>query len=81
MNQALNPQAVHELHTNPALKGLAPYESCYATVSYTHLLVAAVALASFGFACAQDIKEHTFKFATNGNGDHPSCLLYTSRCV
>ena len=35
-------------------------------------LVAAVALDSFGFACAQDIKEHTFKFATNGNGDHPS---------
>ena len=34
MNQALNPQAVHELHTNPALKGLAPYESCYAKAPY-----------------------------------------------
>ena len=35
-------------------------------------LVAAVALATFGMACAQDIKERTFKFATNGAGEHPS---------
>jgi tripartite ATP-independent transporter DctP family solute receptor len=35
-------------------------------------LVAAVALAAFGMASAQDIKEHTFKFATNGAGEHPS---------
>jgi TRAP-type transport system periplasmic protein len=35
-------------------------------------LVAAVALATFGWASAQDIKEHTFKFATNGAGAHPS---------
>jgi len=35
-------------------------------------LVAAVALAAFGMASAQDIKERTFKFATNGAGEHPS---------
>ncbi|MDR3369781.1 TRAP transporter substrate-binding protein [Rhodoferax sp.] len=35
-------------------------------------LVAAVALFTFGWASAQDIKEHTFKFATNGSGAHPS---------
>lgn len=35
-------------------------------------LVAAVALAAFGLTSAQDIKEHTFKFATNGAGEHPS---------
>lgn len=35
-------------------------------------LVAAVALAAFGMAGAQDIKEHSFKFATNGAGAHPS---------
>jgi tripartite ATP-independent transporter DctP family solute receptor len=35
-------------------------------------LVAAVALATFGMACAQDIKERPIKFATNGAGEHPS---------
>ncbi|MDD3937111.1 TRAP transporter substrate-binding protein [Rhodoferax sp.] len=35
-------------------------------------LVAAVALAAFGMASAQDIRERTFKFATNGAGEHPS---------
>jgi hypothetical protein len=29
-------------------------------------IVAAVALASFGLASAQDIKEHTIKFGVNG---------------
>ena len=28
-------------------------------------IAAAVALAAVGLACAQDIKEHTFKFALN----------------
>ena len=37
-------------------------------------LVAAVALATFGMACAQDIKERTFKFATNGAGDRKSVV-------
>ena len=35
-------------------------------------LVAAVALAAVGIASAQDIREHSFKFATNGAGEHPS---------
>lgn len=35
-------------------------------------LVAAVVMAAFGMAGAQDIKEHNFKFATNGTGEHPS---------
>ena len=35
-------------------------------------LVAAAVLAAFGMAGAQDIREHTFKFATNGAGEHPS---------
>ena len=35
-------------------------------------IVAAVALASFGFAGAQDIKEHTIKFGVNGPENHPA---------
>ena len=35
-------------------------------------LVATAVLAAFGMAGAQDIREHTFKFATNGAGEHPS---------
>ena len=34
-------------------------------------IVAAVALAAFGMASAQDIKERTFKFALNGPEDTP----------
>jgi TRAP-type C4-dicarboxylate transport system substrate-binding protein len=35
-------------------------------------IVAAVALASFGLASAQDIKEHTIKFGVNGPENHPA---------
>ncbi len=35
-------------------------------------IVAAVAVATFGMACAQDIKEHTIKFALNGPEGHPA---------
>ena len=35
-------------------------------------IVAAVALASFGFAGAQDIKERTIKFGVNGPENHPA---------
>ena len=35
-------------------------------------IAAAVALAAVGLACAQDIKEHTFKFALNGPEAHPA---------
>ena len=35
-------------------------------------IVAAVADATFGMACAQDIKEHTIKFALNGPEGHPA---------
>ena len=35
-------------------------------------IVAAVAIAAFGVASAQDIKEHTFKFTLNGPEGHPA---------
>jgi tripartite ATP-independent transporter DctP family solute receptor len=35
-------------------------------------IVAAVALAGFGLACAQDIKEHTIKFGVSGPENHPA---------
>jgi TRAP-type transport system periplasmic protein len=35
-------------------------------------LVAAVAVAAFGVASAQDIKDHTFKFTLNGPEGHPA---------
>ena len=35
-------------------------------------IVAAVAVATFGMACAQDIKERTIKFALNGPEGHPA---------
>lgn len=35
-------------------------------------IAAAVALAAFGIASAQDIKEHTFKFGLNGPEGHPA---------
>ena len=35
-------------------------------------IVAAVAVAAFGVASAQDIKEHTFKFTLNGPEGHPA---------
>ncbi len=35
-------------------------------------IVAAVAVATFGLASAQDIKEHTIKFALNGPEGHPA---------